>query len=459
MIDTKKWIELFIDSYRTHATTQNYNSIFLTSIKIHIKLTKTKFVFGYSPNSQPEDDIILDQTIYEKPTDALSSLTTELSGYFIMNMDELAEDPTYKAINYCNLESLQFRDQTQKEQVNIPLNESDILNESIESAKGNIVLQKHKDSMSLINVNDLTVYLKKLPLLMMYVNIYKKKWSLKDYKLLIIQHLLDDFPAFLAALEILGAQKSNIHIVGIPYSSKNHIIHLLTEMKYRVFVPAKYPFEEFVEIAIKEIKESIVSGDKILVIEDGGYSLPYLLKFDTLRNCVGISEQTQNGITRDKEFIRSHEPLLFPIIDIAESRVKKVIESIFVSDAMIRNIKILLMRTGKGIHMKKILIIGYGAIGKELANKFKHENILYVMVYDIDLGLLAEAHARGFVTNDNVIDMVKEADIIIGTTGHTQKPSIDKEVLLEVKNRAILISVSSKNKEIDLEALEELWID
>jgi len=69
----------------------------------------------------------------------------------------------------------------------------------------------------------------------------KEEKPLKEYVILLIQHLLRDSLDFLEALEIIGAEKTRTIIVGIPYSSKNDIVNKLKNRGYKVYAPKIYP--------------------------------------------------------------------------------------------------------------------------------------------------------------------------------------------------------------------------
>ena len=191
------------------------------------------------------------------------------------------------------------------------------------------------------------------------------------------------------------------------------------------------------------------------IVEDGGYCLPILYREfqGKASGCVGIVEQTQNGIDLDRAFIKAHRAVRTPIVNVAECASKKEIEGRLVADAIVRNLKVILLKIGKGLTGKKVLVIGSGSVGIALADKLKDQDVASVSAFDRREVPLAGAFSRGKATDDHLPNLVQTADIIIGCTGRT---SMKKDELLKLKNNAILASASSKRVEIDVKELADL---
>ncbi len=297
----------------------------------------------------------------------------------------------------------------------------------------------------------------KMPLLHYYARGEKEGGPLKGAILILIQHLLSDVKDFLEALEVAGVDKKRMFIIGIPYSSKEEVVEELKQ-KYKVCAPTSYPFDEYVEDALRKAfkickRESL----SLLIIEDGGYAVPIIHERfkNSIGYCKGAVEQTTNGIWRDKELVlKKGLKLGFPLVSIPDCKLKQEIEAPFIGKVVIRNIQILLSKIGRFIEGKKLGIVGYGTIGRKIAEEAKNQKAI-VSVSEINPVKSLIARLGGFDTK-SILDLVKESDLIIGATG---RKSIGRAEILGLKNNAILASVSSKRVEIDIEELESLCIE
>lgn len=296
-----------------------------------------------------------------------------------------------------------------------------------------------------------------LPSLHYHVEREKASEPLKGYVLIVIQHLLSDVKNFLKALEVAGAGKERMFIIGIPYSSKEEVVEELKQ-EYRVYAPTSYPFNEHVEDALREALEICKRESlSLLIIEDGGYAVPIIHEGfkKSIGYCKGAVEQTTNGIWRDKDLVLKRGlKFEFPLVSIPDCKLKQEIEAHFIGKAVIRNIQILLSKIGKFIEGKRVGIVGSGTIGKEIAKEAKKQDTANVSVSEIDPVKKLAARIRGYDTK-STSDLVKESDLIIGATG---RKSIGRLEILGLKNNAILASASSKRVEIDVGELENLSV-
>jgi S-adenosylhomocysteine hydrolase len=193
------------------------------------------------------------------------------------------------------------------------------------------------------------------------------------------------------------------------------------------------------------------ASGKILVIEDGGYLVPFLHNnYSAEENpCIGAVEQTTKGIRKDEsleaEFKKKSKELYFPVINVAKSNFKDQYESPLVGRSAVHCIQQIL----SDMHFsgKKALVVGFGAVGREVANSLANQLRMIVSVYDADLDKIAAAKVRGYEASQNLPALTKGATIIIGTTGKT---SIAKDILENLTDGSILASASSDQIEIDI---------
>lgn len=138
------------------------------------------------------------------------------------------------------------------------------------------------------------------------------------------------------------------------------------------------------------------------------------------------------------------------IIDIMKREELAILNSISTAEGAI---EIMISNTNKIIHGSKILILGFGRIGKVLAKKLeglsaevtcaarKNEDIAWIKAYGYN------------ETNINMIgENLSEYDIIINTVPHL---ILTKEKLDYVKKDCLLVDLASKPGGIDIKVAEE----
>ena len=289
-----------------------------------------------------------------------------------------------------------------------------------------------------------------------------------EYVLILIQHLLRDSISLIEAFTGAGANPSDMFIIGIPYSSKADVVNELKKT-FKVFTPSFPIDEKIIDVVEHALKTSKEKGKKLLIIEDGGYAVPVIHGWitetrndggytklsiskkhkETLKYCMGAVEQTAQGVWRDKEI-----ELKIPVLTIASSKLKKVLEAPEVGNAVVRNIQELLSQRGEFIRGRNVSLIGYGTIGSEIATALRNNGAV-VTVADIDSINLVGARFDGFYT-DSRMNLVARSNIIIGATGRC---SIGKKAILKISESGkdvVLVNASSKRVEIDVDTLEDL---
>lgn len=283
-----------------------------------------------------------------------------------------------------------------------------------------------------------------LPLLQTYAN--KMGRVFEGYVWLMIQHLLGDFIPLIRAFEQLGLCPEDTFIIGIPYSSRQQVVEYL-QGRFNVYTPS-FPIDEEVEEILRQaLYRSENQDKKLVIIEDGGYASFLLHTKANLENlclqCRGIVEQTKQGIWRVAGL-----QLRVPICTVAHNTLKEKIEAPEVGESVVRNITDLLRHEGF-LPGKKVLVIGYGAIGEATAQGLKKQNAI-VRISDSDSVRQLIARFNGFETGP-IDSLLSDSDLVIGTTGSCTIG--DKEIPL-LKHGVVLVNASSKRVEIDIDALE-----
>lgn len=285
----------------------------------------------------------------------------------------------------------------------------------------------------------------KLPLLKQILNnvTHHSKINLKNVVFVCVQHLLETNVELFSALIKLGADPYNIFLLGKRYSQSLFAIQKF--MKLGIHLHNKnLPFsmshfcdafqEEIkdlwntVEISLKGKKEV----DTIVILDDGGYCLtaipPHISEKYKL---IGV-EQTTAGIHRPGiAFIKN------PIIQVASSAAKRVLESPIIASAVAKKIEYYLPMISK---QAKCGVIGCGAIGSAVMNKLK---TLGYTTFGFDSSLNKKNTSAGM--SNSVVELIQNSDIIIGCSGND---TLENETIESLINgNKIFISCSSEDKE------------
>jgi len=282
----------------------------------------------------------------------------------------------------------------------------------------------------------------------------------EQYGIVVLMHFLEDLVPFLEGLLNLGAKKEAIAVLVKPYPYADRpAVHSYLFHEYptiRVEYLDSLPPDDALLMDVVDYCVNGASG-KVLVIEDGGYLVPFLHRTypeDKRNCCIGAVEQTTKGIREDEEVEKELGKLLFPVLDVATSDFKTEYEAPLVGRSVADNIRKLLPNTKwEGC---QALVIGFGAIGREAARTLASQGMI-VKVYDSDKNRRAAARVRGFQTSENVTELItKEVVLVVGATGNFKQPAVSKDVLERIADGTVLASASSDRFEIDIKHLERI---
>jgi len=161
----------------------------------------------------------------------------------------------------------------------------------------------------------------------------------------------------------------------------------------------------------------------------------------------GVTEETTTGVLRLYQFAAAGE-LAFPAINVNDSVTKSKFDNKYgcrhsLIDGINRGTDVL-------IGGKKVLICGYGDVGKGSADSVKGQGAR-VVVTEIDPINALQALMDGYdvVT---VEDVIGEADIVVTATGN--KDIITLDHMKAMKDKAILGNIGHFDNEIQMAALE-----
>lgn len=273
----------------------------------------------------------------------------------------------------------------------------------------------------------------------------KEKFSFhfnpEEYYIISVQHLLRSTGSMFVAIVDYGFQPQNIYLTGKIYSTHIETQNKLKELGINI-IESDFPKElgfytQSLENDVRKmwqlLSEKLNPNSKIIILDDGGYTLKNVPD-EILRNqfVCGI-EQTTSGIRMQNTFGK------FPVIHVAASAAKVIIEPPIVSEA----VKIQLGEIIKELNPKKVGVVGFGHIGKAVVNEFKSG--FDILVFDIKNELKDEV-IQGVTYCNSLLDLYNKSDVIIGATGQDIS---DLNWLSNSTGDKTLISVSSGDIEFN----------
>jgi adenosylhomocysteinase len=162
----------------------------------------------------------------------------------------------------------------------------------------------------------------------------------------------------------------------------------------------------------------------------------------------GVTEETTTGVLRLYQFAAAGD-LAFPAINVNDSVTKSKFDNKYgCRHSLIDGIN---RGTDALIGGKKVLICGYGDVGKGCAESVKGQGAR-VVVTEIDPINALQALMEGFDVK-RVEDVIADADIVVTATGN--KDIITLEHMKAMKDQAILGNIGHFDNEIQMAALEK----
>lgn len=233
---------------------------------------------------------------------------------------------------------------------------------------------------------------------------------LTDTAIVVHSHILPTNIALIRHLaHLVGIDK--IFILEKPYSTVQSCLGELARAGIDVvgvpFAGSLYhdALERGIHVLWRKIAEAHANRkfSRLLILDDGG-DLWATIPWQNLRD-VKISgvEQTQRGVAR----FRQADMHLPPIVSVASSGVKKIVESEFIGASIVEK-----LFEAKQLQSRRVGVIGMGNIGQAIFKHLQERNI-HVIVYDSE-----KPNAVSAAEFRNSIDtLVQDADLVIGATG------------------------------------------
>jgi adenosylhomocysteinase len=187
-----------------------------------------------------------------------------------------------------------------------------------------------------------------------------------------------------------------------------------------------------------------------MILDDGGDLTNLVLDHypELVKGIKGLSEETTTGVHRLYERMKNGT-LPMPAINVNDSVTKSKFDNKYgckesAVDAIRRSTDIMLAG-------KRVLVAGYGDVGKGTAASFKGAGAI-VTVTEIDPICALQAAMDGFEVK-KMSSVIGNADIVITATGN--KDILRKESFLALKDKAIVCNIGHFDNEIDMAWLNE----
>jgi adenosylhomocysteinase len=175
--------------------------------------------------------------------------------------------------------------------------------------------------------------------------------------------------------------------------------------------------------------------------------------FDLLRAAdrLGPGHGVQAGVVLNASGLRrlrEHGKPPWPVLNLYEGRLRDVIESRHgIGGALWEAVTRL---TGMHLAGRQVAVLGYGPVGRGLADQARH-NGMAVEVVETDPIRRLYAHYDGFPTPP-LRDALRRAHLVATATGQSRVVGIDD--LAEARDRVVLFNAGTGGDEIDLHAIK-----
>ncbi|GAB3120840.1 hypothetical protein GCM10027160_37500 [Streptomyces calidiresistens] len=269
---------------------------------------------------------------------------------------------------------------------------------------------------------------------------------LGDVGVLLTIHHMRDFLILVDSLLALGVEPAHMTVIDKEYPyAHTHRVNAHLVQRHGIAVWRYRDLRAGIEDHIDRVA---AAGKRSVVMDDGGYVMPTVLRElpDRAGHFVGLVEQTTSGI-RKVEGLQ----LPLPLVSVAESDMKSMIESYGIADAAVRNTLRLL--PDEKFEGQPALVLGFGRIGHEVARVLETRR-MRVAVFDSDITRLVAAHEEGFLTGLSLEDLVRahRPRLVIGCVGSRSFGLREARLL---PPQAFLVSTTSRNFEFALDELRE----
>lgn len=194
-------------------------------------------------------------------------------------------------------------------------------------------------------------------------------------------------------------------------------------------------------IISEKISPLISPGEKLTIVDIGGYFAPALKELNQLPNITGIIEDTENGLQKYEKALAAYPENKIPLLSIARSRAKDFEDYLIGRSIAVSTIDT--MAAEYPIEQAQIGIIGFGEVGRGAAFYLRDTLKLCPKIYDCSTKVQDLIRLSGF-TNINREDILTQSNILICATGHH---SLNDQDIKKLKPGVLISSCTSGDDE------------
>jgi len=281
---------------------------------------------------------------------------------------------------------------------------------------------------------------KHMPVLDRLTRRFVSKKSLQNFRLGICLHITKETSVLLMALKEAGAEVNLCP--ANPLSIQDPVKSFLIKNDIKIFSKKDDTLLDFYSNM-----EGVLDTKPNIITDDGGelHKRALCRKF----NVMGGTEETTSGVNRlmawGKEGL-----LMYPIIAVNRSRTKYLFDNRYGTGQS--TIEGILKTTGILLSSKRIVICGYGWVGKGVA-KCANGMGAKVTITEVNPLRALEAYFDGFEVKP-LNEVISIADIFITCTG--QVNVIGQDQIEKIKQGAILCNAGHFDVEIDINYLNSI---
>lgn len=258
-------------------------------------------------------------------------------------------------------------------------------------------------------------------------------------------------------------------VFGVPFSQNTADVleKFQTELRPGTKVFVQPDVDIFKSMLYEQLTYSLLDcqrkNQKLVLVDCEGYLLDASHKvFDLHSNThpnlnahvKGIVEITKQGVWRAAN-LQAQNKLAVPYLHCSMSELKRI-ECLRCGETIVKCIDSMFRQhLGLSVAGRHAVVFGAGWIGMSAACALKRLDMI-VTIVDIDPVKVFEARMNGFEATSEVTQLIQQKqlqryDLVLGSTGTT---SITEEVLVHLRNGAVVASASSRRLEIDTAFLE-----
>ncbi len=286
---------------------------------------------------------------------------------------------------------------------------------------------------------------------------------LKNVRVAAIQHLFPTTASLMESLRACGA--AHVSVLGKPYSSDPDVVRALDARGFAVHesgseqegvvVETRDPRgqggtretitrDAFIARWLGEELGALQPGQKLLLLDDGARMVRALQQHypNEAHRCIAV-EQTMRGV----QVIESEVGAVScPIVDVARSDAKKQQESPMIGESVTASIEAMISEANPHLVVdpKEALVLGYGAVGKEVAASLQRRGYV-VHVWDTDETKRAAAAKDGCTVDATRDDALIHGHLVVGCTG---RGSLAWDEYDRLPDGAVLANAASDDHEL-----------